>query len=147
MNNYDKSKTEKDDSTDALGMTSGMSSLTMSWEGDPLEWIDARRNTEPCAVFQLRLDSTSSESNDDIMQTTTQQSTTTTDDETIKVLLEYKRNPCTFKTLIRVFHSETSLSKPNTFIQQIQNDTLAISSLELTDEMLKNFEMAQISHI
>ena len=147
MNNYGKSKTEEDDSTDALGMTSGTSSLTMSWEGDPLEWSDARRNTEPCAVFQLRLDSTSSESNDDIMQTTTQQLTTTTDDKTLKALHDYKRNPCTFKTLIRVFHSETSLSKPNTFTQQIQGDTLSIDSLELTDEMLKKFEMAQISHI
>ena len=147
MNDYDKSKPEEDDSVDALGMTSDTSSWTMSWEGGSLEWSDARRNTEPCALFQLRLDSTSSESNDDIMQTTTQQPTTTTNDKTIKALHANKRYPCNFKTVFRVFHSETSISKPHRLTQQIQDDTLSIDSLELTDEMLKNFEMAQISHI
>ena len=146
----DQCKREKDDSVDALGMISDTSSLTMSWEGDPLEWSDARRNTEPCALFQLRLDSESSESNDDIMQTTTHQSTTITDDKTIEPSNNNKRNSCTFKTIIQVFHSETSLSKSHRRtrpVQNFQDDTLSIDSLELTDEMLKNFEMAKMTHI
>ena len=140
----------EDDPVDTLEMNSETSSLTLSWEGGPLEWSDARRNTEPCVLFPLRLDSNSSKPNDDIMQTTKHKSTTTTCDETIEPLTNNKRSSCTFKTVIQVFHSQTSLStlqelrKP---VQKIQDDTLSIDSLELTDELLQNFEMAKISHI
>ena len=74
----------RDDKVDTLGMTSDTSSLTLSWEGRPLEWSDARRNTEPCALFQLRQDSNLSESKDYNMLTTNHDSTMATKDESIK---------------------------------------------------------------
>ena len=139
-----------DPEKDFLGMTSDTSSLTLSWEGAPLEWSDARRNTEPCALFQLRLDSDLSESNDDNTLTTNHDSTTTTDYKHIDPSSNTKRNSYRFKTVIRVFHSDTSLSESQRLsnpVQNIQDDSQSIDSLELTDEMLKNFEMAKISHI
>ena len=139
-----------DPEKDFLGMTSDTSSLTLSWEGAPLEWSDARRNTEPCALFQLRLDSDLSESNDDNTLTTNHDSTTTTYYKHIDPSSNTKRNSCMFKTVIRVFHSDTSLSESQRLsnpVQNIQDDSQSIDSLELTDEMLKNFEMAKISHI
>ena len=111
---------------------------------------DARRNTEPGALFQLTLGSNSSKSSEYISQTTKHKSTTTKLNRTIEPSSINKRRPCTFKTVIRVFHSESSLSSSQgltNFVQNLQDDTLSIDSLELTDEMLKNFEMANISHI
>ena len=111
---------------------------------------DARRNTEPCALFQLRLDSNSVESNDENLQTTTHDYTTKIDDKSKEPLNNYKRSPCTFKTVIRVYHSETGLSKSQghtNAVQSAQDDTLSTDSHELTDELLKNFEMSKISHI
>ena len=139
-----------DDPVDTLGMTSDTNSLTVSWETSPFEWSDARRNTEPCALFQLTLDFNSSESSEDISQATKHKSTTTKLNRTIEPSSINKRRSCIFKTVIRVFHSESSLSSSqgltNT-VQNLQDDKLSIDSLELTDEMLKNFEMANISHI
>ena len=108
--NDQNSDYKRDDPVDTLGMTSDTSSLTLSWEGGPLEWSDARRNTEPCALFQLTLGSNSSESNEDISQTTNHKTTTTKINRTIEPLSINKQSLCTFKTVIRVFHSESSLS-------------------------------------
>ena len=135
----------RDDKVDTLGMTSDTSSLTLSWEGRPLEWSDARRNTEPCALFQLRQDSNLSESKDYNMLTTNHDSTTTTKDESIESSNNTKQNSCRFKTVIRVFHSETSLSKSQRLTHTVQNVhqivqdyTQFIDSLELTDEILSH---------
>lgn len=146
LSNDDHEESEIANSVDALEMASDTSSLTMSWEG-PLEWSDARRNTEPCNLFKPKLDSSSNDSVEDMHQTSTQKVTTKTREATTVTRPENTRKSCTYKTVIRVFHSESSLSKPYTFLKQTQHDAISLDSLELTDEMLKNFDLNEIAHI
>ena len=152
-----KCKTEEFCSEHALGMESDASSLTLSWEGVPCEWNDARRNTEPCNIFHSRLreelDSGSSSSRslvcDDNSQALTQEtnSSTTHSEKIREVKMLNKHSPGPFRTYIRIFHSESNLSRPYSLLRQYQDDTLSLDSLELTDDMLKNFEMAEMAYI
>ena len=150
-------KTEEHCAEHALGMASDASSLTLSWEGVPCEWRDARRNTEPCNLFHSRLQDHANSSSssarsltfDDAYHKAVQESKSTTNnsEKETEILLENKRTLGPFKTCIRIFHSESNLSKPYSLLRQYQDDTLSLDSLELTDEMLKNFEMAEMAYI
>ena len=158
-NNDRQCKCRTDDycSEHALGMTSDASSLTLSWEGVPCEWNDARRNTEPCNIFHSRMQEefNSSDSSarslifDDISESSIQKSrsTMTPSEKIAEVQMLNKNSPGPFRTYIRIFHSESSLSRPYSLLRQYQDDTLSLDSLELTDEMLKNFEMAEMAYI
>ena len=157
----------------ALGMDSGGSSLSLSWENIPSEWNDARRNTEPIVVYKRSFtnipqacmsDGTgsvhrtlsetsehpiySNQTNGQYLQACSQTGNVSTERRR-----SFIKGP--FRTQINFFKSDTNLVKAGKYSLLRSNncengecgDTISLDSLNLTDDILKNFEMTETAQI
>ncbi|XP_052777227.1 uncharacterized protein LOC128214673 [Mya arenaria] len=152
-----------------LGMDSGDSSLSLSWDNIPSSWNDTRRNTEPIVVYKRSFNNVSgsasqlgslpqniSEDSDEGVQKPAYSwsSPTSVTGETAN----HSRLPRTnvhrkiigpFKTKVSVFKSDSNLLRVGMYslLRRKQGDDISLESLNLTDDMLKNFEMAETGYI
>lgn len=159
----------------ALGMDSGGSSLSLSWENIPSEWNDARRNTEPIVVYkrsptnipqtcmsdgtgsvQRTLSELSEHQIGENLADTQQFDIGLKPEPSFSGDMAQKRRrsfiAAPFRTKINVFKSDTNLTKAGKYSLLRPNqcdgaDSISMESLNLTEDMLKNFEMTETAHI
>lgn len=151
----------------SLGMDSGGSSLSLSWDNIPSEWNDARRNTEPVVFYKRSFNNQQNTSMKDEISTIHKTSSEFSGrkcemgsvsesneisadlflDPNIKDRMERKNGP--FKTRIGIFKSDSNLLRVGTYslLSSCPRDDISLDSLSLTDEMLQNFEMEETAHI
>lgn len=154
----------------SLGMDSGGSSLSLSWDNIPSEWNDSRRNTEPVVFYRRSFNNqanTCLSDNLDIirkpssscadMQGHVEVSTGTNNKDAgsfesldqVRDITKTESIKGPFKTKIGVFKSDSNLLRVGTYslLRSSQHDTISLDSLSLTEDMLKNFEMAETAYI
>lgn len=155
----------------ALGMDSGGSSLSLSWENIPSEWNDARRNTEPIVVYRRSFNNIPKACNGSDSKVSIQN--IAPDSSSLKLALEKASNGASsdssiqtddhleqdqkkdqklsagrgmlgpFSTKINIFKSDSNLCRSSKYslLRSNHSDNISLDSLSLTDDMLKHFEM------
>ncbi|XP_045159603.1 uncharacterized protein LOC123524998 [Mercenaria mercenaria] len=153
----------------SLGMDSGGSSLSLSWDNIPSEWNDSRRNTEPVVFYRRSFNNqtdTCLSDNIDILHKPTssvsemQRRAHVFEDveqkdesnESLDQIRGSERKGIKtghFKTRIGIFKSDSNLLRVGTYslLRSQQQDNISLDSLSLTEDMLKNFEMAETGYI
>lgn len=150
----------------ALGMDSGGSSLSLSWENIPSEWNDARRNTEPIVFYRRSISSIphacmsdgapsvqhdvmdtpgshlcSDAENMQRSDTYIQQNSSSSEELATEHRLSPVGSP--FRTKINIFKSDSNLFRARKYslLRSNHSDNISLDSLNLTDDMLKHFEV------
>jgi hypothetical protein len=153
----------------SLGMDSGGSSLSLSWDNIPSEWNDSRRNTEPVVFYRRSFNNQTTSCLSEHFETLNkpassyseipQSSRGLTDEEQtgessescgqIRGMDSKRTKTGPFKTRIGIFKSDSNLMRVGTYslLRSQQNDNISLDSLSLTEDMLKNFEVAETGYI
>lgn len=155
----------------SLGMDSGGSSLSLSWDNIPSEWNDSRRNTEPVVFYRRSFNNQTNnflsdnleyvrkasssysemKGHSDLLTDSLNQNKETSNDsfDQKKVRGRHAIKTEPVKTRIGIFKSDSNLLRVGTYslLRPYQQDNISLDSLCLTDEMLKNFEMAETAYI
>ena len=150
-------------------MESGDSSLSLSWDNVPSDWSEARRNTEPVFVFPSSFKQEDDQVLNQELDRSRRKSSVSPSQMRHKEVIKSKSagdyehstfrigdNQCDakekrgpFVRKIGVFKSDTNLLRvgPYSLMKQYQDDSASNDSMDLTDEMLKNFEMVEEAYI
>ncbi|KAL4236226.1 hypothetical protein ACF0H5_004613 [Mactra antiquata] len=152
----------------SLGMDSGGSSLSLSWDNIPSEWNDARRNTEPVVFYKRSFNnqqnnnslkdeiSTIHKTSSEFAQKKLDMGNVSENNEVcldmpldLNKKFKKERRLGPFKTRIGVFKSDSNLLRVGTYslLSSCPRDDVSLDSLSLTDEMLQNFDMEETAHI
>ncbi|KAH3695312.1 hypothetical protein DPMN_082769 [Dreissena polymorpha] len=131
----------------ALGMDSPEESLNLSWENIPSS-SNERRNTEPIVFYKRSFNSVTN--SDSRMGSLTQSVEGHADDNSTHSPPKHAYHPLTpsklfgrFKTSIMVCKSDSNLPQvgKHLLLQETDSDVISLDSLNLTDDMMKNFEL------